>query len=220
MNKNIIQITNTVSGNITLSTESAWFKIDNCGEIIEMPFEEYTLQDAVSKYRKILNLNAENIENHGHFQTGLGYISQKIMIDDAKRISKILKSIGLKNRYSHKGFHFTLQYDKRNPIIEANEMPRDQHLSARVIGVELLAPDSPVPALALIFESEDLQKRFNELREMGFIYDFENYLPHITVKYNPNESDLKLLQDNIQTIINGVGEVKTSIELWKKARTE
>lgn len=218
MDKKIIKQTNTSFGNITLTSESAWYQIQFVDEFIEMPFDQYTLQEVMKRYTNLVNLNAENIEYDGHYTSGLGYVSQKLVLSDAQRISKVLKKIGLKNRYSHRGFHFTLQYDKRNPIIEPQEMERDRSLSARIVGVELLAPDSPVPALALIFESDELQERFDELVKMGFVYDYDEYLPHITVKYRPEDGDLKLLQDNLQKIIDEVGEVKTSIELWKRAR--
>lgn len=188
-------------------------------ELARLDVDKHTLQEAISIYKQFLIENAQSMSLVGHVTSGLGYVSLQLVQEDAQRISKALKSIGLKNRYSSKHYHFTLQYDKRNPIIDIQEMERDILLNAKPTSVEILAPDGPVPALAIIFESEELQKRFKELSDLGFKYDYDSYLPHITVKYNPEDGDLELLKSHMEEIIEKTGNVQCGYERWRKAKS-
>ena len=185
----------------------------------EYPTQEFTLQEVEKDFRKLLNANAENLSSTKSIMKGLGYVSQKVLMDDALRIKEYLESIGLEGLHSYRDFHFTLQFDKTNPVIEINEMARDKFLSSSAVGIELLAPDSPVPALAIVFKSPDLDKRFLELKKMGFTYDYDNYLAHVTIKYNPKKGDLELLEKHLKELVNVVGEVKCGYEAWRIAKT-
>lgn len=210
-----VELENTT---LVLKIKLGFYVIEFANEELSYDIQTHTLQEVNKKFQEILNNNAENIIAKQPPIQGLGYVSQKLIPSDASRISKKLKNIGLKNRYSSKHYHFTLQYDKRNPIIDYNEMERDRFLSAKPVRIEILGADSPVPALAIIFESQELQERFTELKELGFEYDYDPYLPHITVKYRPDEGDLALLQDNIEELFETIGTIQSGFEVWRKAK--
>lgn len=216
--KNLIKRTCCDGYDITLKIDMGDFVVSVDESEVRFDTRTHTLQQAIEVYQKSVNDNAENIKYNGHFSTGLGYVSQMVKSDDATRMSKALKNIGLKKRHRSSDFHFTLQYDKRNPEIDVAEMERHIFLNAEPIGVEILAPDGPVPALAIIFKSTDLEKRFAELTKLGFVYDHSAFIAHVTVKYNPEEGDLELLENNIDEIIKRFGVIQCGNERWKKAR--
>lgn len=222
MKKNVIKKLNLSGNLLELEIGKAFHKISFLKHELEFSVNEYCLQDVNAEFVKILNSNAENLSFDGHDQKGLGYVSQRVCMPDAKRISSALKNIGLKNIFCHSQYHFTLQYDKSNPLIEYNEMARETFLSAKPIGVKLLAADTPTPALAIIFESPELEVRFKELKEMGFKYDHDSFLAHVTVKYMPDDGDLELLEANLECLLKEVGGSKNEIycgyEAWRLAK--
>jgi len=219
MSKNIIKQFNLSGNLLSLEIGKAFHKISFAGGSMEYAVTEFTLQDVNKDFISLLTKNAENLSSTEHIHEGLGYVAQRVLIEDSTRISKVLKSVELKNLFDHKGYHFTLYYDRLNPVIEYNEMSRDVFFTATPVGVKILAPDSPTPALAIIFESKELDARFKELKELGFTSDFEDFIPHVTVKYNPEDGDFELLKENLDFIINSVGVIKCGFETWRVSKT-
>lgn len=114
-------------------------------------------------------------------------------------------------------YHFTIYYDKRNSVTELNELDRNISYTANPVGFKILEEDGPCPALAIIFESKGLYSRFDELSNT-FISDYDSYLPHITIKYNPEKEDIEKLRKLFPEIKNNVPVINTTFELWNKSK--
>lgn len=114
-----------------------------------------------------------------------GYIALKPMIKHAQIIESICKAIGLKDHIEANKLHVTLVYDRREPIIEQYE-PLVEQKKATITGCDLYND-----ALVLTLDSNDLQERFYQLRQLGFKSDYDLYKPHLSLKYGANESDLE-----------------------------
>ena len=78
--------------------------------------------------------------------------------------------------------HATLMYDKRDPDI--NPGINRKSYKAKVINVEKLGvPGKQFYALVLTLESEEIQKRFKELLELGFEHSFPELKLHCSLYY-------------------------------------
>lgn len=60
-----------------------------------------------------------------------------------------------------------------------------------IIGVHTLGDDG---AVVMKFNSDEMQKRFNNCMNEGATYDYESYIPHITLTYNGKLLDLSKIK--------------------------
>ena len=99
--------------------------------------------------------------------------------------------------------HCTLIYDSRDTVdpMTDQEIPNRTY-RAEVDGVGVLGD-----AVVIHLKSPDLQSRFKEITGSGYQSDFEDYLPHISMKYDPTDEDVKLLKSklgDLKIILSGL----------------
>jgi len=93
--------------------------------------------------------------------------------------------------------HCTLIYSQKpqQDLIQ----PKKYTYKAKAIGFSLFGPDKDT--LVINLESEDMVKRNNELsKEYGFISDYDEYRPHITLSYKSTGIDLENLPKLNETL--------------------
>lgn len=75
-------------------------------------------------------------------------------------------------------YHVTLAYSHKvfNPKCDHSIV-----YPATISGVRLFSYDEDKKAIVFLLKSDALQKRFKQLKSFGATYDFDEYLPHVTV---------------------------------------
>lgn len=131
-------------------------------------------------------------------KSNYGYVSAKL--ENTNEIKKFINELNIKNTIPLDRLHVTLIYDKRDSMDNSNEN-LDNTFSAIVKDVKQLGEKgSKWEAITLGLESNDLHNRHNELKELGFQHSYDDYIPHMSIKYKPKDNDLKILKDNLDKI--------------------
>lgn len=143
---------------------------------------------------------------------GKGYAAVSLDKEQAEGINKIFKLAGVKSLAPSK-YHVTICYDEDDPVINVPDKSTKKY-TAKIVGVERLGkPGSKWEAIVLVLESESLTKRHNELKDLGFKSKYKDYLCHMSIVYEPNDTDLDMV-----TLINNLGVLpkvlKFSDEHW------
>lgn len=147
----------------------------------------------------------EFVEMQLHEQ-GFGYVSVKPIAESLHLIRHIITEAGLENAIEPAELHMTLAYDSNNPVLSVSS--NNDVITGTIKEVKLLGD-----ALVVTLESDDAQKRFNELADLGFGSDYPDYIPHISLKYNPSKEDFLDVR-NIFKKYKGK-EVKLYSEVWE-----
>ncbi|WNV45879.1 nuclease [Aeromonas phage AerS_266] len=122
---------------------------------------------------------------------GMGYsslcVDVKSISDIYVAVSKFLNEFPEEEKWemvnlSGNEIHATLMYDKRDPEIDPGI--NNTVYTANVIGFEKMGnPNGNYYALALVLESDAIQRRFKELQELGFEHSFPELKLHISLNY-------------------------------------
>ena len=72
--------------------------------------------------------------------------------------------------------------------------PRDSELVVPAGGPRMVDRLGTDGAVALIFQSGELQFRHREMREAGASWDYPSYLPHVTLTYDPGDIDVASIE--------------------------
>lgn len=112
-----------------------------------------------------------------------------------------LELCGIQDGVPGDELHTTLLYDE-DPSHDLFEPERDRVYHASVTRVGVLGD-----ALVLFLETQDLLTRFDEVLSMGYTHSFPSLLPHITIKYNPSEEDIRVAksrEDGFKEVCDGL----------------
>lgn len=113
------------------------------------------------------------------------------------------KSQGLKTTLEPDDLHVTITYSK-TPMIWPQ--PETEKLIITESGDRSVEKLGDKGALVLRFESPTLQRRHSEMREQGASFDFDKFLPHVTLTYNSEDVDAEFIEPFQGEIILG-GEI-------------
>ena len=105
------------------------------------------------------------------------YVSVKVK--NSKEVYDWFKKQGIEVLNSD-DLHSTISYSRKEFEREPNT---DEIIISKdnLIGIEQLGDEG---AYVLKFNSDELTKRFNECMEAGATYDYDTYIPHMTITYN------------------------------------
>ena len=118
------------------------------------------------------------------YKDSYGYVSVEPSYKSIYIISDIINKSKIIDAISPSDLHMTLMYDTDNPLVKSYSEP-DNIITATMREVVILGD-----ALVIMLDSEDARILFNELCDLGFSPSYPEYIPHISLKYNPEESDL------------------------------
>lgn len=126
---------------------------------------------------------------------GKGYSSLSLNSRSVKQINKILNNLNISD--SVDDFHITLMYDTSNPDINI-ELDNEKVYNASIIGVkELGKPDSKWFSIALTLYAPDIEKRHRDYIDAGFKHSYPEFIPHLSLKYQPSKEDINIIKDNL-----------------------
>jgi hypothetical protein len=118
------------------------------------------------------------------YKDSYGYVSVEPSYKSIYIISDIINKSKIIDAISPSDLHMTLMYDTDNPLVKSYSEP-DNIITATMREVVILGD-----ALVILLDSEDAHNRFNQLCDLGFNPSYPEYIPHISLKYNPTENDL------------------------------
>lgn len=139
----------------------------------------------------------------------LGYVRITPSLEEGARLHIWATRAGIVNATRPDEFHVTLAH---SPIgIEGFEPdPSADYAIVPTGEIGLLGP-ADKPALVLFVDSLALRKRNAELEKMGAVSIYEEYRPHVTIKYNPAPGDLEKARAAYKT--NPVGKIVMGDEI-------
>ncbi|MBM26313.1 MAG: hypothetical protein CL760_11705 [Chloroflexi bacterium] len=206
--------TKTESGDYSLSARRHEYVITfNNDRIGRYKVSKLTMQEVIAKYNDIITKSGTKILDS--IQYGLGYVSINLEKKSGKELYNVVSKLSVKDLLNSSEYHFTLFFDKRNPILPIEELERNILFEANAVDIQVLGESNK--AIAIIFESESLVKRFEYLKSFGFKHDFDALLPHCTIKYNPTEKDIDLILSKKDDILSAINTIILKKEVWRKA---
>jgi phage-related protein (TIGR01555 family) len=145
---------------------------------------------------EVINKSGENMDNKS---VNNGYASVKLDDVSAKFIAAHLESAGIKGAIKPEDMHLTLMYSRESNI--NTPALTSKKYSAKIIGEPSIIGDDPWRALVVKIDSDELRARHEELKQAGGVHSYSDFLPHLSIKYSPDESDLDKLKESM---IDGV----------------
>jgi hypothetical protein len=116
-----------------------------------------------------------------------GYASVDLLPQDKKDLTDYFNDNGVENIIDD--LHVTVIYDTTNPAIEVQ--PLQDSFTTKVVGCKTLGEkDSKWFSITLILETDDLVKQHEALKELGFKHSYPEFIPHVSIKYQPTEDDI------------------------------
>lgn len=116
---------------------------------------------------------------------------------------------------SPNNLHCTVSYSRK----EFKHTPNMKNViinPSNFIGIEPLGDDG---AIVLKFNSDDMQERFNKCMTEGATYDYDSYIPHITLTYYGKDLDLsKIKLPNFDLVLGN--ETLEPLDLGWKEKTD
>jgi len=149
-------------------------------------------------------------------KSGKGYIALKPTPESAKQIHKFVSNIGIKDSIPADDLHMTIMYDESNPGVDY--ITPGALYSATVDSIEELG-EGEWKALVLKMNCPEVVKRHKELRDLGFRHSYDDFTPHISVKYKATPEEVKLLQSNFDRIRSELPEIALGEEYSEKIST-
>ena len=125
----------------------------------------------------------------------LGYVRIKPSLEDGTRLNVWATKAGIVNALRPEEFHVTLA-DSLIGIKDYDPDPSAEYTVTPTGEIGLLGPPGePNPELVLFVDSPAVRKRNAALEKMGAVSRFEEFRPHIAIKYTPAPGDLEKAVD-------------------------
>ena len=145
------------------------------------------------------------------------YISRRVT--NAGDIIAWAKLQGLPQIVAPGDMHVTIAYS-RDPV-DWQEVPDSfDHLKVGDIGPRFLTHLGDNNAIVLMFESKELQNRWEEIRDAGASWDYDGYTPHVTLTYDGGDFDIGSVAPYLGPIMLGPEQFEPINENWKDGISE
>jgi len=118
----------------------------------------------------------------------LGFVSVRPRKSDAWRLVDLLKyGAGIDGGIEEKDLHITLMYAPDGiGEVELSTQP----LLAYPTGEVRILGEGEYRSIALMLKGEDLSRRHEEIKALGAEHSHDEFLPHISLKYQPTDEDI------------------------------
>ena len=102
-------------------------------------------------------------------------------------LSDIVKGENIKDPTPADKMHSTIVYSKDNKVDGYDVQGKmDEPIEAEINDFDLFNT-SDGKCLVAKLQSDELRNRHNRARELGASYDYDEYIPHVTLSYNAND---------------------------------
>lgn len=146
-----------------------------------------------------------------------GYVGLKLNSSSADAIYSVVNNIGVEGVVFPNDMHVTIMYDVRN-VIETVDIS-DKNFVASLTNISMFGDyDDRWSAIVIELECLQLRQRYRELVSMGFTHSYDEFRPHVTIKYCPTLSDYAVLKTRFNPAnIGESGIVFLESEFWERA---
>lgn len=141
-------------------------------------------------------------------------------LKNAKDIIAWAKAQGFKSMVPARELHVTVAYSKRPVNWFAIGTDWSAELTVPEGGPRAVDRLGAEGAVVLHFTSYDLKWRNEEMRDKGASWDFEDYLPHVTLTYDPGEIDLTKVEPYQGKLVFGPEVFEMIEDGWADELTE
>jgi phage gp29-like protein len=148
------------------------------------------------------------------------YVYRQLL--NASELLDWARSQGFTSTMPAEQLHVTVTYSKRP--VNWFAMGQFGSNSGEVIvgpgGPRLIERMGDGSAVALLFQSTDLQWRHREMRDAGASWDHPSYLPHVTLTYEASDRDLAEIEPYQGRLVFGPERFEAIQEGWKELVAE
>lgn len=118
------------------------------------------------------------------------FVAMKLAADTLVGVKKLMKDLKLKDPIPDDDLHVTTMYSLKS--VPKFKVDPDFRACSDEPEFELaVMGEGEFRALVLKFKSQALQERHEEIKDMGAVFTFSNYSPHLSLSYNVNEKNLR-----------------------------
>ena len=120
------------------------------------------------------------------------YVGVRLSGKSKSKIRKVAKEIGVPNMVANAEMHITVIFSRKHMVNYAPLGKLEEPIIAEVDKLTVFQkPESGSPrVLVITLKSPDLTKRHKSLmKDYGAEYDFDKYIPHVTLSYDCGEYD-------------------------------
>lgn len=147
------------------------------------------------------------------------YVSRQLL--NASELADWAAQQGFANTLPLDEMHVTVMYSKRpvNWFAMSDGFASDEVVVSPG-GPRMVEALGNEGAVALVFQSPDLQWRHRSMREAGASWDYPSYLPHVTISYDAAGLDLAKVQAYQGRLVFGPERFETIASNWHESVDE
>lgn len=109
------------------------------------------------------------------------YSAVKFTKESIEALREFVDSNDIQNGLPSKDFHTTVAYSRK--VVDIEPLGKiDPPWGAKPVGFEVWGEEKK--ALVLKLSCKELKARFDEFMNAGATYDFDDYIPHVTLSYD------------------------------------
>lgn len=137
------------------------------------------------------------IENLFESEQGI-YVGVRFSDETKEHLLKVIEKFNIPNPVATDDFHATIIYSKKSPTTQLKVLGSlEEPETAKATKFHIFTTRDEKNALVIKLDSDFLKNRHKTLmREYELSYDFDEYIPHVTVSYDCGEFDIKNIDTN------------------------
>ena len=118
------------------------------------------------------------------------YVGVRLTQESKSKVRKIAKEINVPNIVPSKKMHITLIYSRKYLPEFSSHGKLDKPIVAEVDKLHVFQKEGGPRVLTIKLKSPELERRHKEIMDgHGATYDFDEYIPHLTLSYNCGNYD-------------------------------
>ena len=127
----------------------------------------------------------ENDPEYGIEAGGGRYIGLHFSPETKEQIKRIIHDEALPEPTPLEKLHTTITYSKNNPVKDYSVAGKlEEPINACIDSFDVFPTQDGNNCLVAKLDCPDCVERHNRTRELGASYDYDEYIPHITLSYN------------------------------------
>lgn len=116
------------------------------------------------------------------------YIGMHFTPETKEHLKRIVHDEALPHPVPDEKLHSTITYSKDNPVADYKVAGKlDDPVEGEIDSFDIFPSQEGNNCLVAKLKCPEFQRRHQMAREMGASYDYDEYIPHITLSYNAGE---------------------------------
>lgn len=146
------------------------------------------------------------------------YVRRNLTPESAAAFVKWAKAQGFETTTPPEELHATIAFSR--DLVDWDAMGTAPDSLTAKGGARSVVPLGDKGAVVLKFESDELQERWQAMRDEGASWDFEGYQPHVTITYNGTDTDLSEVEPYTGPLEFGAEIFEEVVDDWEKNLVE